>query len=173
MLTLSDMAIEPQHWLFLECLASTCAIIFAEATFRGSAYETRLGKCVRCAKAHADGTRFCTDCGGRIVCWQVVHLCPKCNIVIYTAYCDECGARPRRAFADEIFPYKPFHINKTSKCTRCGSVVLSLENKKYCGRCGGKLQPEPYLECVGCGQTINHELVSRCSNCGHQIHQRK
>jgi ribosomal protein L32 len=81
-------------------------------------------KCPSCGTLAAPGTKFCPDCGTKMV-QPVTDACPNCGADTHGAkFCPECGTKIERASA-------------STKCPSCGTETGGA---KFCPECGTKMQ---------------------------------
>ncbi len=81
------------------------------------AHNERTIQCPGCGAALKAGTKFCSECGTRIM--EEKKICPRCSaeLPMRAKFCAECG------FAFE-----------EKKCSKCGAKIEA--GKKFCSECG-------------------------------------
>ena len=96
-----------------------------------SAYIATLLK-IRCDKCGAEvpaKTKFCPDCGEKVVVMEEPKNCEKCNAPLIPGkkFCSECG---------EVVKKKKLQTN----CMNCNAELIY--GKKFCVECGAKISEE-------------------------------
>jgi len=99
-----------------------------DTAIRGAAQAAKAAaesqaRCPSCGTVAPAGTKFCPQCGAKMVTPQV-DACPKCGAEVGGAkFCPECGAKIERAAAP-------------TTCPKCGAET---KGAKFCPECGTKL----------------------------------
>ena len=90
--------------------------------------------CSGCGKEYPAGTKFCSECGGKVEevkpAAPVVFACTGCGkeYPAGTKFCSECGGK-----VEEVKPVAPVVF----ACTGCGKEYPA--GTKFCSECGGKV----------------------------------
>ena len=91
--------------------------------------------CTGCKKEYPAGTKFCSECGGKVEevkpAAPVVFACTGCGkeYPAGTKFCSECGGK-----IEEVKPAAP----EVFACVGCGKEYPA--GTKFCSECGGKIE---------------------------------
>jgi membrane protease subunit (stomatin/prohibitin family) len=90
---------------------------------QGGGGQTQSVACPTCGKGNVVGTKFCSDCGGKMEIAKVP--CVKCGAELREGakFCSDCGSSQEKA-----------------KCANCQAELNA--GAKFCPECGTKTEPE-------------------------------
>ena len=126
--------------------------------------------CTGCGKEYPAGTKFCSECGGKVEEKKPVivrentaskYVCTGCGkeYPAGTKFCSECGGK--------VEEKKPEPVGFV--CSQCGKIYDSP--LKFCSECGGKVEAAgaaKKIVCLQCGKEYPAG-TKFCSECGGKV----